>query len=445
MAQFPSQTGSGSLFGEGDVQESLDLVPLASTALGGSGITRCDACLPIFFSNTDTKTEILTHTQVRSHALESFSPRVISPPFSSCPLVSPLHSPLLLANTFKIINYSISDCFGPPTLKENFHEIESFEKGFFPLKTQVPEVNSTPQSSFSSDKKHPPLMGNLGCGPASDQGVCREDHPENETPMLPLRDSAKNFIYPTNLPQCGKPKERVGPGAWSQRCFRSKDDMGGGLISSNFSSDPGSQRCLGEKDGMGGGQNIQVENELITGQETNFAQSQNYLNENIEQVGLNEINYVQNEPVSRPPTPRRTSCGEFQNNCLKKNKRGTEFLPVAPAPYPPSLSPKVPGAAQHTSTRCSAACSSETTATNIYSKTHIFLKNINMIKIQRNIPKEVHHSNIFCKRSKPRVIFRKERTDLLFDLAPPFRKVSMSRNVLNLKCSMTNIFFVRQL
>ena len=95
-------------------------------------------------------------------------------------------------------------------------------------------------------------MGNLGCGPASDQGVCREDHPENETPMLPLRDSAKNFIYPTNLPQCGKPKERVGPGAWSQRCFRSKDDMGGGLISSNFSSDPGSQRCLGEKDDMGG-------------------------------------------------------------------------------------------------------------------------------------------------------------------------------------------------
>ena len=56
-------------------------------------------------------------------------------------------------------------------------------------------------------------MGNLGCGPASDQGVCREDHPENETPMLPLRDSAKNFIYPTNLPQCGKPNKRVGPGA----------------------------------------------------------------------------------------------------------------------------------------------------------------------------------------------------------------------------------------
>ena len=56
-------------------------------------------------------------------------------------------------------------------------------------------------------------MGNLGCGPASDQGVCREDHPENETPMLPLRDSAKNFIYPTNLSQCGKPNKRVGPGA----------------------------------------------------------------------------------------------------------------------------------------------------------------------------------------------------------------------------------------
>ena len=108
--------------------------------------------------------------------------------------------------------------------------------------------------------------------------------------------------------------------------------MGGGLISSNFSSDPGSQRCLREKDDMGGGQNIQVENELITGQETNFAQSQNYLNENIEQVGLNEINYVQNEPVSRPPAPRRTSCGGFQNFCLKKNKRGTEFLPVAHAP-----------------------------------------------------------------------------------------------------------------
>ena len=159
MAQFPSQTGSGSLFGEGDVQESLDLVPLASTALGGSGITRCDACLPILFSNTDTKTEILTHTQVRSQALESFSPRVIFPPFSSCPLVSPLHSPLVLANTFKIINYSVSDCFGPPTLKENFHEIESFDKGFFPLKTQVPEVNPTPQSSFSSDKKHPPPYG----------------------------------------------------------------------------------------------------------------------------------------------------------------------------------------------------------------------------------------------------------------------------------------------
>ena len=57
--------------------------------------------------------------------------------------------------------------------------------------------------------------------------------------------------------------------------------MGGGLISSNFSSDPGSQRCLGEKDDMGGGQNIQVGNKLITGQETNFAQSQNYLNENV--------------------------------------------------------------------------------------------------------------------------------------------------------------------
>ena len=102
--------------------------------------------------------------------------------------------------------------------------------------------------------------------------------------------------------------------------------MGGGLISSNFSSDPGSQRCLGEKDDMGGGQNIQVENELITGQETNFAQSQNYLNENIEQVGLNEINYVQNEPVSRPPTPRRTSCGEFQNNCWEKINGGRNFF-----------------------------------------------------------------------------------------------------------------------
>ena len=412
MAQFPSSTGSGSLSGEGEVQEYLDLVSLAPMAHGGSGITRCDACLPTLFPKTDTKTEISSHTRDRSQALESSSSRVISPPFSSCPLVSPLHSPLLLANTFKIINYSISDCFGPPTLKENFHEIESFDKGFFPLKTQVPEVNATPQSSFSSDKKHPPLMGNLGCGPASDQGVCREDHPENETPMLPLRDSAKNFIYPTNLPQCGKPKERVGPGAWSQRCFRSKDDMGGGLI---------------------------------TGQETNFAQSQNYLNENIKQVGLNEINYVQNKPVSRPPTPRRTSCGEVQNNCLEKNERGTEFLPVAPASYPPPLCSKVPGAAQHTSTRCSAACSRETTATNIHSKTHIFLKNINMIKIQRKTPKEVHHSNIFCKRSKPRVIFRKERTDLLFDVAPPFRKVSMSRNVSNLKSSMTNIFFVRQI
>ena len=207
MAQFPSSTGSGSIFGEGGVQESLDRATLASMAQGGSGITRCDACLPIPFSscsNTDTKTEILTHTQVRSQALESFSPRVIFPPFSSCPLVSPLHSPLVLANTFKIINYSVSDCFGPPTLKENFHEIESFEKDFFPLKTQVPETNSTPQSSFSSDKKHPLLMGNLGCGPASDQGVCREDHPENETPMLPLRDSAKNFIYPTNL--CTRPR-----------------------------------------------------------------------------------------------------------------------------------------------------------------------------------------------------------------------------------------------
>ena len=66
MAQFISQSGSGSHTWEGEVQESLDLVPLASTALvhGGSGITRCDACLPISFSFTDTKTEILTHTQV---------------------------------------------------------------------------------------------------------------------------------------------------------------------------------------------------------------------------------------------------------------------------------------------------------------------------------------------------------------------------------------------
>ena len=139
MAQFISQSGSGSQTWEGEVQDTPDSVSLAPTALvpGGSGITRCDACLPIFFSNTDTKTEILTHTQVRSQALESTSPKVIFPPFSSCPLVSPLHSPLVLANTIKIINYSVSDCFGHPTLKENFHEIESFEKGFFPLKTHL--------------------------------------------------------------------------------------------------------------------------------------------------------------------------------------------------------------------------------------------------------------------------------------------------------------------
>ena len=36
-----------------------------------------------------------------------------------------------------------------------------------------------------------------------------------------------------------------------------------------------------------GEQNIQVGKELITGQKTNFAQSQNYLNENVKQVGSN--------------------------------------------------------------------------------------------------------------------------------------------------------------
>ena len=188
MAQSISQSGSGSHTWEGEVQDTLGLDSLAPTALvpGCSGITRCDACLPISFPSSviDTKTKILTHTQVRSQALESSSSRVIFPPFSSCPLVSPLHSPPMLANTFKIINYSISDCFGPPTLKENLNTFESFEKGFFPLKTQVPETDSPPHSSFSSDKKHPLLMGYIGCGPASDQGVCRDDHPENETPML---------------------------------------------------------------------------------------------------------------------------------------------------------------------------------------------------------------------------------------------------------------------
>ena len=83
MAQLISQSGSGSHTWEGEVQESLDLVPLASTALvpGGSGITRCDACLPISFSFTDTKTEILTHTQVRSQPLEYSSKRVNPPLF----------------------------------------------------------------------------------------------------------------------------------------------------------------------------------------------------------------------------------------------------------------------------------------------------------------------------------------------------------------------------
>jgi hypothetical protein len=194
--------------------------------------------------------------------------------------------------------------------------------------------------------------------------------------MLPLRDSAKNFIYPTNLPQCGKPNKRVGPGAWSQRCFREKDDMGGG-------------------------QNIKLENELITGQKTNFAQSQNYLNENIGQVGLTEINYLQNEPVSRPPAPRRTSCGQFQNVCLGKNKRGTDFLPVAPTPYPLPLSPKVPGAAQHTSTRCSEACSRTTAATNIHSKTHIFLININMVRMQKKSQKKFIIQKYFANAPNP--------------------------------------------
>ena len=83
MAQFISQSGSGSQAWEGEVQQPLDLVPLASTELvpGGSGITRCDACLPISFSLTDTKTEILTHTRVRSQPLESFSQRVLPPLF----------------------------------------------------------------------------------------------------------------------------------------------------------------------------------------------------------------------------------------------------------------------------------------------------------------------------------------------------------------------------
>ena len=216
-------------------------------------------------------------------------------------------------------------------------------------------------------------MGTIGCGPASDQGVCREDHPENEIPMLPLRDSAKNFIYPTNLSQCGKPNKRVGPGAWSQRCFRGKDDMGGELITSKI------------------------------------------------------------------------SCSTFQNCYLRKNERGTEYLPVAPAPYPPPLCSKVPGAAQHTSTRCSAACSRETTATNIYSKTHIFLKNINMIKIQRKTPKEVHHSTKFSKRSKPRVIFRKERTDLLFDMAPPLQESLNVQECLKFKKLHDKHFFLRQI
>ena len=83
MAQFISQSGSGSQTWEEEVQESLDMVPLTSTALvpGGSGITKCDACLPISFSLTDTKTEILTHTQVRSQPLESISKKVIPPIF----------------------------------------------------------------------------------------------------------------------------------------------------------------------------------------------------------------------------------------------------------------------------------------------------------------------------------------------------------------------------
>ena len=68
-----------------------------------------------------------------------------------------------------------------------------------------------------------------------------------------------------------------------------------------------------------------------------------------------------------------------------------------------------------------------------------------MIRIQRKTPKEVHHSNKFSKRSKPRIVFMKERNDLIFDMAPPFRKVLMSRNVSNLKSSMTNIFFVRHI
>ena len=64
MAQSISQSGSGSHTWEGEVQDTLELDYLAPTALvpGGSGITRCDACLPIPFSYTDTKTEILTHT-----------------------------------------------------------------------------------------------------------------------------------------------------------------------------------------------------------------------------------------------------------------------------------------------------------------------------------------------------------------------------------------------
>ncbi len=56
---------------------------------------------------------------------------------------------------------------------------------------------------------------------------------------------------------------------------------------------------------------------------------------------------------------------------------------------PPPLSQKDPGAAQHTSSRCSAACSRETSVASIHPKTHIFLK----YKYDQNTKKNTQRSS----------------------------------------------------
>ena len=64
-----------------------------------------------------------------------------------------------------------------------------------------------------------------------------------------------------------------------------------------------------------------------------------------------------------------------------------------------------------------------------------------MVRVQRKTPKEVHHSTKFSKRSKPRVIFRKERTDLLFDMAPPLQESLNVQECLKFKMLHDKHFF----